>query len=63
MKTTKPFLSSGDRVITKKSGDGVLSVPAPKSWDALIRSLEMFSADFMDDRQQPPKQRRRQMSP
>ena len=62
MKTTKRFLSSGDRVITKESGDGVLSVPAAKSWDALIRSLEMFSADFMDDRQQPAQQRRRQMS-
>ena len=52
---------SGDHVLIKKHGDGVLLLPAEKSWDSLLKSLEMFSDDFMEDRRQPPQQRSKRM--
>jgi antitoxin VapB len=54
----REFRFEGDHVIVKRHGDGVLLLPAVKSWEPLIQSLSEFSEDFMADRQQPPAQRR-----
>ena len=52
----KEFRFEGDEVIIKRSGNAVVLIPANHSWDALADSLDKFSADFMDDRNQPSQQ-------
>ncbi len=54
----REFRFEGDHVFVKRMGDGVLLLPAEKSWDRLVESLDGFSGDFMADREQPPQQRR-----
>lgn len=54
----KEFRFEGDEVIIKRSGNTVVLIPANHSWDALANSLNKFSADFMDNRNQPPMQNR-----
>ncbi|MGA7732231.1 MAG: type II toxin-antitoxin system VapB family antitoxin [Chloroflexia bacterium] len=45
---------SGDKVFIKKIGDIVLLVPEDKPWQPLFESLELFTEDFMAEREQPP---------
>ena len=52
----KEFRFEGDEVIIKRSGNAVVLIPANHSWDALARSLDKFSSDFMDNRNQPEQQ-------
>lgn len=59
----KEFRFEGDHVFVKKVGEGVLLLPAKRSWDPLIASLSHFSDDFMSEREQPPQQRRRKLFP
>lgn len=54
----KEFRFEGDEVIIKRSGNAVVLIPANHSWDTLANSLDKFSADFMDERNQPPEQNR-----
>lgn len=54
----KEFRFDGDEVIIKRSGNAVVLIPANHSWDALAESLDKFSADFMDNRNQPAQQTR-----
>lgn len=54
----KEFRFEGDEVIIKRSGNAVVLIPANHSWDVLANSLNKFSADFMDERNQPPEQTR-----
>ncbi len=54
----REFRFSGDHVFVKRVGTGVLLLPSDRSWDALTRSLDEFSEDFMADREQPPQQGR-----
>jgi antitoxin VapB len=54
----KEFRFEGDEVIIKRSGNAVVLIPANHSWDTLADSLHKFSADFMDNRNQPPIQNR-----
>ena len=49
----KEFRFEGDEVFIKRSGNVVVLIPATHSWDALFGSLDKFSADFMDERNQP----------
>jgi antitoxin VapB len=49
----------GDYVFVKKSGKVVLLIPPSGSWDGLVESLSLFTPDFMQDRAQPPAQRRK----
>jgi antitoxin VapB len=44
----------GDKVYIKKVGDAVVLIPYHIPWDTLPGSLKLFSADFMEDREQPP---------
>ena len=59
----REFRFEGDRVFIKKSGNGVLLLPAARSWDSLINSLSKFPPDFMADRQQPRPQKRKKAFP
>ncbi len=57
----KEFRFEGDHVFIKKEGNIVLLIPEKKKWDLLIKSLEKFSDDFMDERSQPEKQKREEL--
>lgn len=48
----------GSEVYIKKYGDMVLLLPKGDPWAPLIDSLDQFSDDFMDQRQQPQAQER-----
>jgi len=54
----KEFRFEGDRVLIKRSGNGVLLLPVSHSWDSLFASLDKFSDDFMETRGQPAGQER-----
>jgi antitoxin VapB len=54
----KEFRFEGEEVFIKRSGNTVVLIPANHSWDALADSLDKFSADFMDNRDQPAQQTR-----
>ena len=54
----KEFRMEGDEVFIKKAGNAVVLIPRLHSWDSLIASLEKFTPDFMDQRDQPPTQHR-----
>jgi antitoxin VapB len=54
----KEFRFEGDFVYVKKSGNAVVLLPAKGAWSALIESLDKFSGDFMDKRDQPGPQKR-----
>ena len=50
----KDFRFEGDSVAIKRVGMAVVLLPYNEPWDTLLDSLSMFSADFMDERVQPP---------
>jgi antitoxin VapB len=52
------FRFVGDRVFLKRAGNGVLLLPAKRTWDSLVNSLDHFSEDFLTEREQPAQQRR-----
>ena len=49
----KEFRFDGKEVFIKKVGDAVILIPYHTPWKTLEDSLQQFSADFMDDREQP----------
>jgi antitoxin VapB len=49
----KEFRFEGTEVLIQRVGDAVVLLPRAKSWEALIGSLNKFSPDFMNDRNQP----------
>jgi antitoxin VapB len=72
MKTAKLFFSGGSQAIRlpkeyrfdesdvfiKKYDNLIIVFPKNDPWASLINSLEKFSADFMEDRNQPAQQKR-----
>ncbi len=54
----KEFRFRGDKVFIKKTGNAVILLPFDDPWRALVESLELFSDDFMESREQPPSQHR-----
>ncbi|WKZ34969.1 MAG: type II toxin-antitoxin system VapB family antitoxin [Anaerolineales bacterium] len=54
----KEFRFGSDRVYIKRIGEAVVLLPYQTPWSTLIESLSLFSADFMDERNQPPLQNR-----
>lgn len=54
----KGFRFGSDRVYIKRIGDVVVLIPYQTPWNALLDSLSLFSADFMNERNQPPAQNR-----
>jgi antitoxin VapB len=55
----KEFRFKGGEVGINKIGDLVVLFPRTKGWDVLAKSLEAFTEDFMEDRNQPKKPERR----
>ena len=54
----KAFRFSGDKVIIKRLGKGVVFLPSEADWDSLIESTRKFSEDFMQTRDQGDQQSR-----
>ena len=54
----KEFRFEGDRVYIKRVGNSVVLIPYQEPWQSLFDSLDQFSADFMEDREQPAQQNR-----
>lgn len=54
----KEFRFQGDEVYIKKVGNAVVLLPVDKPWQTWIESLDLFSADFMEQREQPAQQQR-----
>lgn len=47
-----------DKVYLKKVGNTLYIIPFHNPWQNLIDSTESFTADFMDERNQPAQQQR-----
>ena len=56
----KEFRFSGDKVFIKKIGNVVVLIPYQNSWQSLFESLNQFSDDFMENRDQPVEQQFRE---
>jgi antitoxin VapB len=54
----KEYRFEGSEVFIKKVGNTVVLIPATESWRTLIDSLDRFSEDFMEIREQPAEQAR-----
>jgi antitoxin VapB len=54
----KEYRFGSDRVYIKRVGDAVILLPYQTPWKTLLDSLSLFSADFMEEREQPPMQDR-----
>jgi|GEM_PF-217163 len=57
----KEFRFTGERVFVKKIGNAVVLIPYQDSWQSLFESLDKFSDDFMDIREQPAPQEREKL--
>lgn len=55
----KEFRFEGSEVYIKRLGKMVVLLPQDDPWAPLVESLEMFSDDFMADRNQPAEQQTR----
>lgn len=47
-----------DKVYMKKVGNSIYVIPFHNPWDSLINSTELFTKDFLDERDQPEVQER-----
>ena len=56
----REFQFEGTEVMAKRVGNYVVLIPMKNSWISPIQSLDMFSADFMLDREQPNAQQTRE---
>lgn len=54
----KEYRFQGDRVYLKRVGNALLLLPYEAPWQTLLESLDKFSEDFMQERDQPPLQER-----
>lgn len=57
----KEFRFSGDDVYINKIGKIVVLIPKDDPWSVLANSLEQFSEDFMEDRNQPSENSREEL--
>jgi len=58
----KEFRFEGTQVFIKKVGNMVVLIPKQDSWQTLFDSLEQFSDDFVESRNQPEQQVREGLS-
>lgn len=49
----KEYRFSGDDVFINKIGKMVILIPKDDPWASLIKSLDQFTDDFMNERDQP----------
>lgn len=54
----KEYRMEGDLVYIKKIGNAVILLPVKNSWQTLLDSIEQFSDDYMNERNQPSMQHR-----
>jgi antitoxin VapB len=54
----KEFRFSGDDVYIKKYQGIVMLLPKESPWTSLVDSLDRFSSDYMNERNQPDQQQR-----
>lgn len=54
----KEYRFRGSKVYLKRMGNAVLLIPEQDSWRSMIESLDRFTNDFMEERNQPPIQQR-----
>lgn len=47
-----------DKVYLKKVGNSIYVIPFHNPWESLIQSTELFTKDFLDERDQPEVQER-----
>ena len=57
----KEFRFEGTQVYIKRVGNAVLLLPEQDSWQLLFDSLNQFSDDFMESREQPQQQNREEL--
>ena len=55
----KAYRLHGAKVYLKRISNTILIIPEQHSWQVLIDSLDLFSNDFMDSREQPDSQIRK----
>ena len=49
----------GEEIYIKQYGDIVILIPKKSPWKSLMESLDEFSDDYMEDRNQPAPQKRK----
>lgn len=54
----KEFRFPGDDVFIKRIGNIVLLIPKDSPWSSLVKSLDQFTDDFMESREQPAQKKR-----
>jgi antitoxin VapB len=54
----KEFRFKGKEVFIARMGPAVVLMPQNHAWEVLFDACEGFSRDFMEDREQPPIQKR-----
>jgi len=57
----KKFRFRGKEAYIKKLGDGIYLYPKTKDWKPMIDALQMFSDDFVKERNQPPIDKREKL--
>ena len=58
IKIPDSFKINDDKVYLKKVGNALYIIPFHNPWQNLIDSVDEFSQDFMNDREQPTEQTR-----
>ena len=56
----KEYRFEGDDVYIKRYQGIVMLLPKDSPWTSLVHSLDQFTPDFMEDRNQPIEQQQRQ---
>jgi antitoxin VapB len=57
----KEFRFDCDEVYVRRLGSAVVLLPKRGSWDVLFDAAEGFTEDFMEHREQPSEQQRREL--
>ena len=58
MRLPKEFRIKGKEVFITRMGAAIVLMPQNQAWDVLSDACAGFSPDFMEDRKQPPIQKR-----
>jgi antitoxin VapB len=57
----QPYQLEGEEAYIKKVGNVILLIPKDNPWQTLFSSLELFSDDFMEQREQPSQPEREEL--
>lgn len=57
----KEFRFSGAEVYVKRVGNAVVLLPLEDAWDSLAQALDLFTSDYMNERDQPSAQQREEL--